>query len=50
MWDDRDNELNLRDRMATLIAIIVSGIEEAEPEPVDYEMADTFRIFIRWYH
>lgn len=46
MWDDRDKELNLRDRMASLIAIIVSGVEPAEPEPSDYALADTFRVFI----
>lgn len=45
-WDDRDIELELRDRMASLVAEIVSGSEGAIPEQFDYDMADHLRLEI----
>ena len=42
-WDERDLELGLRDQMAKLIASIVSGVPDAEPEQEDFDLADAIR-------
>jgi hypothetical protein len=36
----KDVELNLRDRLANIVAAKVSGIKDAIPEHDDYNMAD----------
>lgn len=46
MWDDRDIELGLREKMAQIVAEIVSGSEGAIPEQFDYEVADRLREMI----
>lgn len=43
IWDERDIELGLRERMATVIAQVVSGLPGAVPSSDDYGMADEFR-------
>jgi hypothetical protein len=43
IWDSRDLELGLRDKLAQVIAAITSGIPDAIPESDDYELADNFR-------
>ena len=45
-WDERDLELGLRDQMAKLIASIVSGVPDAEPEQADFDLADAIRDLI----
>lgn len=40
MWDDRDNDLGLRDELAALIAVKTSGMSGAIPEQADYDLAD----------
>jgi hypothetical protein len=40
LWDTRDEELSIRDRMAHLIAEYVSGVEGAVPNERDYEITD----------
>lgn len=42
LWDPRDQELNLREKLAQLIAIKTSGVPDALPEKQDYELADYF--------
>jgi hypothetical protein len=39
-WDDRDEELNLRDRLAQIIAEKCSGNRFANPSEEDYALAD----------
>ena len=46
MWDDRDLELGLRDKMAQIIAVIVCGMPTALPELNDYALADAVRDMI----
>lgn len=38
--DSRDVELGIRYKMAQLVAVKVSGVENAEPEGWDYDLAD----------
>lgn len=40
MWDQRDIELNLREKLAQLIASKISGLPFADPIPEDYSLAD----------
>jgi hypothetical protein len=40
MWDDRDLELGLRDKLAAIVAEKTSGSEGAIPEDIDYVIAD----------
>lgn len=42
VWDDRDLELGLRDKMTKIIASKISGVpyDEVTPEPEDYITAD----------
>lgn len=49
MWDQRDFELNLRERLAQIVAEIISGAEGAIPEQFDYEIADSLRNDIEAY-
>lgn len=46
VWDDRDNELGLRDKLAQLIAEVVSGVADVQPESVDYARADKLRRYL----
>jgi hypothetical protein len=43
MYDDRDVELGVRDRLAEIVALIVSGTPGALPEQDDYNVADHLR-------
>ena len=44
MWDERDKELDLRGKMAQIIAAKTSGLDPKliVPEPPDFELADEF--------
>lgn len=46
MWDERDIELGLRDKLASVVASILSGVSDATPVDPDYDLADTFRVEI----
>lgn len=46
MWDDRDLELGLRDKMAKVIAGIACGVDDAVPNFEDYALADALRDLI----
>lgn len=43
MWDERDIELNIRNRLASLIAETQSGVPGAEPTLEDYASADLLK-------
>lgn len=45
-WDSRDLELGVRDRLAEVVAMIVSGTPGAIPEQSDYDIADAVRVDI----
>lgn len=45
-WDSRDLELGVRDRLAEVVAMIVSGLPRAVPEQDDYLIADAVRVDI----
>lgn len=45
-WNDRDMELNLRDRLACIVAEKISGTKDAIPEQDDYDMADKLAAMI----
>lgn len=44
VWDARDQEFNLRTKMAKLIAAKISGVdpEKVTPTQDDFDMADDF--------
>jgi len=52
-WDERDTQLNTRERLAQIVAEVVSGVENAEPTEMDFELTDKVRdqleIWIRQY-
>lgn len=46
IWDKRDLDLGLRDKLAAVIAEIISGAAGAIPDQSDYDLADSLRIRI----
>jgi hypothetical protein len=40
MWDVRDKELKIRERLAGLVAEKLSGVSKAQPEANEYIIAD----------
>ena len=45
-WDQRDIELNLREKLAQLIAAKISGVYEPVPTAEDYALADALSDYI----
>lgn len=49
LWDERDVELNLRHKLAVIVAQIISGVETPDPTDEDFVLADAFRAEVTQY-